>query len=107
MPLNAGSTTVNSGTGVASGSGLSKAIFDARAARITFPAAALGAPGKQKLADDCNDIAAAIVAHITANAVVSISGNTSTAIPVTVVPATGIGATTAPGTVTLTNGTVA
>lgn len=105
MPLNAGSTTVDTLTGVVSGTGLSKAIYDARAARITFPAAALGAPGKQRLADDCNDIATAVVAHIVANAAVSVSGTTSSPIPVTVVPATGTGGTTAPGTVTAT-GTV-
>lgn len=106
MALLAGSTTVDPVSGVASGTGLSRAIFDARAARITFPAAALGAPGKQKLADDCNDIATAVVAHIVANAAVTVSGTTSSPIPVTVVPATGTGATTAPGTVSAT-GTVA
>lgn len=72
MAMTAGSVTI-SGAGVASGNGLAKAIYDDYQPKIGAPAGSAGAAAKQKVADLCNSIAAGIVAHISANAEVTVT----------------------------------
>lgn len=100
MALNAGSTSVDPLTGAASGSGLSKAIFDILSPTLSVPPGPLGAAGKQKVAELANAIATAVVAHIIANAQVSVnvSGTVAAGIAVSAPPPSGVGTTTSPGT---------
>lgn len=100
MAMIAGSVTVTAG--VATGTGLSKEIYDAIAAGITFSGTPADQSGKANIATMANAIGQAVVAHIVAHAAVSttVTGTAAAPIAVAVVPATGLGATTAPGTVT-------
>ena len=100
MALNAGTTIVDSLTGAASGSGLSKGIFDLISPTLAVPPGPPGAAGKQKIAELANAIATAVVAHVTANAEVSVnvSGTVAAGIVVSAPPPTGVGATTGTGT---------
>lgn len=93
MPLLAGAVTI-SAAGVASGVGLAKEIYDDYLPKVsTIPAGAAGVTSKQQLADLCNSFASKTLAHIMANALVT----TPLGVLVQVTPATGTGATTAPG----------
>ena len=87
------------GTGAVTGSGLAKALYDARSAGVSFGPGAIGAPNKEAIAKVCRDDASAIIPYLVENTVVSTTVTTTvpSPIPVTVVPATGIGATTGPG----------
>jgi len=103
MPMIAGSVTIDPATGAASGAGCAKECFDLAIATMgSFPADPAGAAGKKKVADLCNAIAQGIITHIAANALVSVNvtGTAAAPIAVQVAPATGTGATTAPGAVT-------
>ena len=91
----AGIVTVDP-TGNASGAGLAKEIFDDYVPKFAgIPAGPTGAQAKQQLADLCNSIATKTVAHITANAVVTVAAS----IPVTTAGSATAqtGMTTAPG----------
>lgn len=104
MPLIVGTVTVTGG--VASGTGLSKELYDAIAGKVTFSGTPVDQTAKATIADMASAIAGAVVAHIKANAAVTTSGTVPLGVAVSVVPATGIGATTAPGACSST-GTVA
>jgi hypothetical protein len=104
MPMIVGTVSVTGG--VASGTGLSKELYDAIAGKVTFSGTPVDQPAKATIADMASAIAGAVVAHIQANAAVTTSGTVPLGVAVTVVPATGIGATTAPGACSST-GTVA
>lgn len=70
MALVAGSVSI-SATGSASGTGLAKALYDARSARVVFAPSAAGVPAKTILAQQCSDDASAIITYLVANAVVN------------------------------------
>lgn len=107
MPMIAGSVSIDPATGAATGAGCAKECFDLALATMgSFPANPAGAAGKKKVADLCNAIAQGIIAHIAAHATVTTSGTVPMGIAVQVTPATGTGATTAPGTCS-SSGTVA
>jgi hypothetical protein len=95
MTLLAGSTTV-SATGVATGTGLSKALYDARVSALSLPALPTYATGLKEMAKVCNADATAIINYFVANA-------TITATPTLTVPA-GIAVSTA-GTAAAQTGT--
>ena len=93
MAMNAGSVNAAGG-----GSGLAKEMFDDYEPKLGITPGPGAVAGKQQIADMCNSFAQTIIAHITANAVVSTS--VAFPIPVTtaVVGSVGTGGTTAPGT---------
>jgi hypothetical protein len=101
MALNAGSVTINA-SGNATGSGLALALHGLLV--VGFGVSPAQAPNnvpgaQQQIASLANAIAAAVVAHITANAVVTVAAG----IPVTTngSATTQAGATTATGTGTI------
>lgn len=69
-------------------------------------AAVNAAPDKTNRTALFRALGGAIVAHIQANATVTIAAAVPVGIPVAVAPATGIGATTAPSTATTAAGTI-
>ena len=85
MAMSKGAVTINPSTGVASGSGASKEMFDALDATIDYQGLEDGdiAAARQQLADLTNAIAV-IIDHIKNNAVVSSTISTATANGVTV-----------------------
>jgi hypothetical protein len=102
MALLAGTTTVTAG--VAVGTGLSKALYDARVSALGIAANPQNQLGLAELAKGCNADASAIISYLVANTVVSTTdtGTVAIGIPVQVAVPAGTGATTAPGTVTAT-----
>lgn len=96
MALNAGSVSGGGG-----GSGLAKELYDIYVATIDISGdnASVVAQSQQQVADLCNAFAQAVVAHVTANAVVTVAAG----IPVSTAgsAAAQTGSTTSPGTGTI------
>lgn len=102
MPLLAGSVSI-SGAGVASGAGLSKAIYDALVSAYGMSPGAVprNVPGaQQQLAVLANVIGQAVIAHIVANALVTVPAGIAVSTTGTAAAQTGV--TTAPAVATLT-----
>lgn len=97
MAMNPGAVTIDA-AGTPSGTGLSREVYDIMATAFGLgsivPPSAPGA--QQQIADMANAIGQAVVAHVVANAVVTVLPG----IPVSVTgsPTAQAGATTAPGT---------
>ena len=93
MPLIPGAVSVNA-AGVASGVGLAKELYDGYLPSVGgIPAGPLGAQSKKQIADLCNTFAQVTVAHIIANAVVTVPPG----VLVSVAFPAGTGATSGPG----------
>lgn len=97
MPLNAGTVVVNPGNSV-SGTGLAKALYDLLAS-ATGVTSATAAPAQLQLTQVAQSIASAVVAHIQANALVTVAAGIPVATAGSATAQTG--ATTAPGTGTV------
>lgn len=91
MPLIAGSVNITGG--VPTGVGLAYELFNSYAPKLgTAPAGA-----KQQIADLCNSFAQVVVAHIVANATVTVSVVAGIPVATTGSAVAQVGTTTAPG----------
>lgn len=73
MTMNAGAVAIDV-NGNVSGAGLAREIFDDYLPKLgTLPSGPTGAAGKKQLADLCNSFASKTIAHIVANAAVTVT----------------------------------
>jgi hypothetical protein len=87
-------------TGVATGVGLAKEIFDDYLPKFpAIPAGPLGSASKQQIADLCNSFASKTIAHVLTNITIVVPPGVAVATAGTAAAQTG--ATTAPGVATV------